>query len=157
MMVAAALYVAAILGTIVYTVVWRSLGWSYTPYSVAFIEYGFLYILFLGAPLMVRERGHVFVELLIGSLRGRARQMLSRTIAAVCAVICLVWTWYGGRQFLYYWGDPYSFDALRAGLNLKLWISTLPVPVGFFAMGVEFLRLVAGREILHDRAAGQGV
>jgi TRAP-type C4-dicarboxylate transport system permease small subunit len=153
MMIAAALYVAAILCAITYSVLWRNLGWSYTPYSIALIEYGFLYILFLGAPLLVRERGHVFVELLIGALPTRTRTILSRGIAGFCAAICFVWAWYTGQQFLFYWNDPMSFDPLRAGLDLKLWISTLPMPVGFAAMGVEFLLLVGNSRLMHDRLA----
>jgi len=50
LMAIAALYVGAIMVMIVYVTVFRAAGWSYTPFANIAIEYGFVYILFLGSP-----------------------------------------------------------------------------------------------------------
>ena len=64
----AAAYLFLQMAAIVYVTLFRTFGWFYTPASFAFIEYGFIYIMMLGSPWLVRTRGHVFIELITGSV-----------------------------------------------------------------------------------------
>ena len=72
MMALAALYVGFIMLAIVYVTIFRSAGWDYNQFVFTLIEYGFLYILFLGSPWLVRTRGHVYIELLTAAVRSGA-------------------------------------------------------------------------------------
>jgi TRAP-type C4-dicarboxylate transport system permease small subunit len=47
-----------------------------------------------------------------------------------------------------------KYDELRAQLDIKRWIVTGSMPVGFGLMGIEYLRFVFGRELLHSGKAG---
>ncbi len=154
LMAAAAVYVGMIMVMIVYVTVFRTAGWSYTPYANISIEYGFIYILFLGSPWLIRTRAHIYIEILTAMIPEAARRALSRGIVIVCAVICFVWAWYTGQLFAEHWGDSMAFDELRAQFDLRLWIGTLPFPLGFFLMGVEFLRFVFTEQPMHAGLAG---
>jgi len=153
MMAAATLYVGMMMLGIVYYTAFRALGWSYSPYTFPLIEYDFVYVLMLGGPWLVRTRGHIHIELLTAAVPERVRKALSRLVAGLCVLTCLVLAWYTGVLTVEdFTGNRY--DELRAQLDLKRWIITVSMPIGFGLMGIEFLRYVFGREILHTGKAG---
>lgn len=154
LMAAASVYVGMIMVLIVYVTVFRTVGWPYTPYANIAIEYGFIYILFLGSPWLIRNRGHIYIEILTAMIPDRARRVLSRTIVIACAAICFVWAWYTWQLFAERWVDEMSFDELRAQFDLRLWMGTIPFPLGFFLMGIEFLRFAFTRHPMHSGVAG---
>ena len=73
LMAVAAAYVGMIMALIVYVTVFRASGWAYTPYALIAIEYGFVYILFLGSPWLIRTRGHIYIEILTALVPGGVR------------------------------------------------------------------------------------
>ena len=153
MMAAASVYIALMMLGIVYFTAFRAFGWSYSPYAFPFIEYGFVYVLMLGGPWLVRKRGHIHIELLTAAVPDRVRVVLSRSVAALSALTCLALAWYTGVLTI----DDFTanrYDELRAQLDLKRWIVTVSMPIGFGLMGIEFLRYVFGRELLHTGKAG---
>jgi TRAP-type C4-dicarboxylate transport system permease small subunit len=153
MAAAAALYVGLMMLAIVYYTSFRALGWRYEPAAFVFIEYGFIYVLMLGGPWLVRVRGHIHIELLTASVSPGVRNVLSRTVSGLCVLTCLALGWYTG---VLAWDDytGNTYDELRAQLDIKRWIVTGSMPVGFGLMGIEFLRFVFGRELLHSGKAG---
>lgn len=153
MMAAAALYIALMMLGIVYYSAFRALGWRYNPYTFPLIEYGFVYMLMLGGPWLVRTRGHIHIELLTAAVPDRVRIVLSRSVAALSALTCLTLAWYTGVLTVEdFTGNRY--DELRAQLDLKRWIVMVSMPIGFGLMGIEFLRFVFGRQLLHTGRAG---
>ena len=152
----ASIYVGLIMVAIIYMTTSRFFGFTYNQFTFTFIEYGFLYILFLGSPWLVRNRGHVYIEMLTAAVPDRIRVILSRMIAIVAAVTCLIWTWYTWQIFLERWDDGMLFAELRAQLDIRLCVSTLAFPLGFFLMGVEFVRFVFTKEPMHTGLAGIG-
>ncbi len=153
MMAAAGIYIGMMMLVIVYYTSFRSLSLPYNQYSFTFIEYGFIYVLMLGSPWLVRRRGHVYIEMVTAAVSDRVRHVLSRIIATVCFFVCLALGWYTG---VLAWQD-YSFnqyDDLRAQLDIKRWVVMAAMPVGFGLMAVEFLRFVFGRELMHTGEAG---
>lgn len=154
LMAAAALYIGMIMVMIIYTTVFRTFGWSYSPYANISIEYGFIYILFLGSPWLVRQRGHIYIEILTAFLPPRPRRVLSRIIVASCTVICFIWVWYSWKLFAEQAADPMAYDELRAQFDIRSWIGTIAFPVGFFLMGVEFARFMFTQSPMHEGIAG---
>jgi len=139
----AGLLMAAMMAMIVVDVVLRNLGYQSSAHFFTFTEYFLLLIALLGAPWLVREKGHIYIELLIMALPPRARQALQWTVVALCAAVCLVLAWYGGaitvQDFVQNEKDVRSFDMPR-------WILTLSMPLSFGMMALEFLRCLARRE-----------
>ena len=154
LMAATAAYIGLIMVAIVYQTVFRSMGWSYTPFAFIFIEYGFVYALFLGSPWLIRQRGHIYIELLTAAIGDGARNVLSRIIVLACAAICFVWVWYSWKLFAEQAADPMAFDELRAQFDIRVWIGTIAFPLGFLLMGIEFLRFAFTRETMHAGIAG---
>ncbi len=154
LMAMTAIYIGLIMVAIVYQTVFRSMGWEYTPFAFIFIEYGFVYTLFLGSPWLVRQRGHIYIEILTAAIGDSARNVLSRIIVFACATICFVWAWYSWKLFAEQAADPMGFDELRAQFDIRTWIGTIAFPFGFLLMGIEFLRFVFTREPMHAGVAG---
>lgn len=139
----AGLLLVAMMLTIVVDVVLRNLGYQSSAHLFTFTEYALLLIPCLGAPWLVRERGHVFVEILLVHLPRTTRAAVTQGIGVLCIVICLVIAWYG---FEVVWNnfrladkDVRSFDAPR-------WALVMWIPVGFLMMAVEFGRFIARHE-----------
>ena len=154
LMAAAAIYIGLMMVGTVYYSVFRYVGWSYNVYVFPFIEYGFLYCLFLGSPWLIRNRGHVYIELLTAAVGDRVRDSLSRMIALICCAFCMAWAWYTWALFMETWEDVMAYDELRAQLEIKKWISRLAFPIGFLLMGIEFARFTVLSEPMHVGEAG---
>ena len=125
----------------------QSPAWLFT-----FSEYALLMIPCLGAPWLVRERGHVFVEIMLSYLSDTNRYRASRAVAVICVVICLVLAWYGGevtlRDFTEGRQDTRAFDTPR-------WMVVIWIPLAFLLMAAEFARfLVRGEEFLSYATLG---
>ena len=71
----AGVLIAAMMIVITVDVVVRNLGYQSSGHFFTFTEYALLLVPCLGAPWLVREKGHVYVEILLMHLgrRGRAR------------------------------------------------------------------------------------
>ncbi|WP_425405415.1 TRAP transporter small permease [Hwanghaeella sp.] len=153
MFYAASLYVGMMMVVIVYYTSFRSMGWDYNDYSFTFIEYGFIYVLMLGCPWMVRQRAHVYIELVTAAVPDQVRVVLSRAIAAACFLVCLTLAVYTGMQTWqdYSWGQ---YDELRGQLDIKRWIVIVAMPIGFGFTALEFIRFVFGSSLIHTGEMG---
>jgi C4-dicarboxylate transporter, DctQ subunit len=89
---------AAMFAAIVIDVVLRNLGFQSSAHLFTFTEYALLMVPCFGAPWLVRERGHVFVEIGLNALAPAARRRAVTFIGVVCIAICLVIAWYGGAS-----------------------------------------------------------
>jgi TRAP-type C4-dicarboxylate transport system permease small subunit len=152
LMALAGAYLALSMAAIVYATLFRTLGLPYSGYAFVFIEYGFLYMMMLGAPWLVRVRGHVYIEIVTAAVPDRARVFLSRGVAALCVLACLALGWYGGEVA---WRDWVGREIdVRGARDIPRWIATAVLPLGFGLMAIEFLRFVFGREVMHSGQPG---
>lgn len=114
-------------------------------------EYGLLYMTMLGAPWLVREKGHVHIELVTSALPDGARRVVSRAVAMGCVAVCAILAWKGF--------DLFMTNIERADYDVRAyyfprWILTLTFPLSFGLMAVEFSRFVFGEELMHTGEAG---
>ena len=135
----AAFLIVAMMAIITLDVVLRNFGFQSSAHFFSFTEYALLIVPCLGAPWLVREKGHIFVEILLMHLGPTARRWLMRFIGLACIAVCLVIAWYGfgvaisdfvGRE-----RDVRSFDMPR-------WIVVVWIPVSFLMMAIEFARFM---------------
>lgn len=123
------------------------------PYAWLFtsLEYGLLYMTMLGAPWLVREKGHVHIELLTSTLPPRVQRLVSRLVAVLCVAVCVMLAWKGielvARNI-----DRMDYD-VRAYYTPK-WLLTLAFPISFGVMAIEFARFVFGPRHLLSGEAG---
>jgi TRAP-type C4-dicarboxylate transport system permease small subunit len=143
MALVAGVLMVAMMAMIVADVALRNLGFQSSAHLFTFTEYFLLLIPLLGAPWLVREKGHIYIELLVGALAPQRRRRLLAAVAALSAAVCLVLAWYGGaitvQNYVQAEKDVRSFDMPR-------WLLMLAMPLSFGMMALEFLRLLARRE-----------
>ena len=137
--------------SVVASVAMRNLGMQPFAWLFTSAEYGLLYMTMLGAPWLVRERGHVHIELVTAALPAGARRVVSRAVALACVAVSLVLAWYGLELFLTNI-ERYDYD-VRAYYYPR-WLLTVTFPLAFTFMAVEFARFVFGPEIMHSGEAG---
>jgi len=143
MAIAAGFLMAAMMVVIFIDVVLRNLGYQSSAHFFTFTEYALLAVPCLGAPWLVREKGHIYIEILLMYLAPRARAALTMAIAVVCIAVCLVLAWYGFQvtitDFLQNEKDVRSLDMPR-------WMVVGFIPLAFAMMAIEFLRFLVRRE-----------
>jgi C4-dicarboxylate transporter, DctQ subunit len=136
---------------IVWSVTLRNLGLQPHAWLFTSTEYAILYMTMLGAPWLVRKRGHVHIELLTAILPEVVRQIVSRLVALACVVVC---AWLAYRGFLLVQTNIARNDFDVRAYYFPRWMLSIAFPVGFGLMAVEFTRFVFGREIMHTGQAG---
>ncbi len=155
LVLALAIVAGAILPTfmliIVYQVVWRNFGLQPSAHLFTFTEYGLLYMTMLGAPWLVRERGHVYIEVVTASLPERLRNGLSRAVSGLCVVISLILALKGLDITIKNFA---SNEMDVRSLYFPRWILIGCIPLGFGLMAVEFARFTFGPELFHTGEAG---
>jgi len=137
--------------SVIVSVAMRNFGLQ--PYAWLFTsaEYGLLYMTMLGAPWLVREKGHVHIELVTAALPKPAGALLSRLVAALCVAVSLILAWKGL--------DLFQKNIARNDFDVRAyyfprWMPTITFPVAFTLMAIEFSRFVFGRELMHSGEAG---
>lgn len=137
--------------SVVASVVMRNIGIQPFAWLFTSAEYGLLYMTMLGAPWLVRERGHVHIELVTAALPPGLRRIVSRAVAMACVIVSLILAWYGLQLFLTNI-ERNDFD-VRAYFYPR-WMLTITFPIAFSFMAVEFARFVFGPELMHSGEAG---
>ena len=104
-------------------------------------EYAMLYIPFLGAAFVLKEDGHIRVDLVITFLGERIRGWLNVATSFVGGVVMLTYTWFGAQVTLDYLkrGVP-SLESLKTPMFLILMI----IPIGGFVFSIQFFRQMRG-------------
>jgi len=147
----AAIMLVWLMVAIVLSVVIRNLGLQPSAWFFLSTEYAMFYLTLLGAPWLVRQKGHVHIELLTSILPPLALQVVSRLVALLCVAVSVVLAWKGF--------DLVSMNLARNDYDVRAffvprWILTIAYPVCFAMMAIEFARFVVGRDILHSGEAG---
>ncbi len=137
--------------SVVTSVVMRNLGIQPFAWLFTSAEYGLLYITMLGAPWLVREKGHVHIELVTAALPPGIRRVVSRAVALGCVAVSGILAWYGLELFLTNI-ERNDYD-VRAYFYPR-WLLTITFPIAFSFMAIEFARFVFGRELMHSGEAG---
>ncbi len=139
--------IAAICLLIIWDVAARNFGLQPPASTVALTEYGLLYFTMAAAPWLVRQRGHIAVEILYRRVSAPHKHRLDRFILTACALICLTVSALAGlltsEAFQRSEVEIRSLDAPR-------WALFLPLSLGFGLMAMEYLRLLIGGESAMD-------
>ena len=85
-----------------------------------------------------RERPDVVtMDIAINRLSKRTQTCINVVTSILCAIICLVITWYGAIV----WWDYFQIDYLYAGsLKIPAYLLEIVIPIGGFLLFIQFLR-----------------
>lgn len=131
MAVLAGLAILFVMFSICYEVVVRYFHLRPPTWVTEITEYLLLYITFLGAPWVLKEDGHVRVDIVIGRLAGKTQRAFDFCTSVVGVLVCGVLVWYGTKT---------AWELYERGIPV---IKTLAVPkvllVGIIPVGSLFL------------------
>lgn len=136
---------------VVASVLIRNLGGQPPAWLFTSTEYSMFYLTLLGAPWLVREKGHVFVEIVIVHLPPVLLKVVSRLVMVICAVIAFVLAWKGLELVTSNIQDG-DYDVRT--YFIPMWIFTIVYPISFTLMGIEFTRFVFSKNLFHNAAQG---
>jgi TRAP-type C4-dicarboxylate transport system permease small subunit len=139
----AAFLMAAMMVTICVDVLLRNLGYQSSAHFFTFTEYALLMVPCMGAPWLVREKGHIYVEILLMAFGRKVRARMTMAIGVVCIALCLVLAWYG---FGITWQNFVQAEKDVRSLDMPRWMVVMWIPLAFLLMAVEFARFLWRRE-----------
>lgn len=124
----------------------RLLGLQPSAYTLGVVEYGLLWFTMLGAPWLVRMKGHVFVDSLVSLLPLTVQYVLAKLVYVICITCCCF--------FIYYSTDLTIAAYVTGELDYRgeaqpLWLLLVPIPVSFAMIGIEFLRFLVGVDTMY--------
>ena len=118
----------------------RNLLNSPLPGYVDWIEQAMPLIAFMGASFVMREGGHIRMDILVGQLRGRALYVVEMitTLAVLTLMVLMVWGSWAHFQRSFDFAAPLWSRDSSMDIALPIWPAKLLAPVAF---GVLCLRL----------------
>lgn len=121
----------------------RSLKLFPTPWALDVSEYLLYAITFLGAPWVLRERGHIAIELVVERLSARGRDAAGRCADGLGAAVCAVLFYYACRVV---WQSYASGIMVQKSFAFPEWVAYAGVPPVFLILfGIYLRRILAGR------------
>jgi TRAP-type C4-dicarboxylate transport system permease small subunit len=143
---AAALMLPFMVIAVIYDVTLRDTGLPTPSWPDQAVEYAILYLTVLAAPLLTRQRGHVFIGSVRGMVPRPVRGAMDRIASTACAGACGFMSWY---LVLYTWHLARAGTPDAKGFDMPRWLIIAPAALAFVLMTVEFLRFTFGAETLH--------
>lgn len=138
---------AAVFVLIVVAVVLRMTGVGEPDWILPSTEYTMLMIGTLGAPWLLREKGHVYVDILRQGVSPAKRRRLAQVVAAGAFVLCCLLVYFTFPVLRATWGEY----EMRAFLMPKP-LLVAPVGVAFVLLAIGFLRALMGFTDLYQEA-----
>ncbi len=130
--------VAFIAISVCYNVFMRYFLKSPPLWVVQATEYSLLWIVFLSASYLLREGGHISIDLIYGSLKGKKKVIVDLLINFLCSFFMGILTLFSSFYF---------FECLSLKVTdvrtytVPKWILFSVIPFGSFFLTVQFLRL----------------
>lgn len=137
---------------VVSSVVIRNLGLQPPAWLFSSTEYSMFYLTLLGAPWLVREKGHVYIEVAITHLPPKVLNVVTRLVMFLCAGISFVLAWKGLELVI---SNIQNNDYDVRTYFIPMWIFTVAYPVSFLLMGLEFTRFMFSKDSFHNSETGQ--
>jgi C4-dicarboxylate transporter DctQ subunit len=139
----AAFLLVAMMVVITLDVVIRNLGYQSSAHFFTFTEYALLIVPCMGAPWLAREKGHIYVEILLMSLPERTRARMTTLVGVICVAVCLVVAWFGFQVAL---NDFLQDEKDVRSMDMPRWLIVGWIPLSFLMMAIEFARFLWRRE-----------
>lgn len=142
--VIAAVMLALMFGAIIYDVVTRTLRMFQITWAVALTEYGLLYVTALGAPWLLRERGHVSMEAFRSVMSPTVARRIETFVLCICAVACVIVAVAAVPVVI----RNLPMTDMRASF-LPRWLLFAPLVLSFGLCAIQFARFLITRQSMY--------
>lgn len=137
--IVAGFLICAVVVLICVDVLSRNTGALNMPWSLEVAQYAMLLITFLGAPWVLREQGHIVVDLLLQNLSPEKRMKVDRVGHVVCAIVCAALTYVAFRVLLRSYQSGVTKQ--ESFVFPEWWLMSVAPPV-FLMLMVIFIRWI---------------
>lgn len=120
----------------------RSLRLFTLPWSLEATEYMLYAVTFLGAPWVLRENGHIAIELVVERLPARGRAVAGVLAELAGAAICATLFLYACRVV---WQSYASGIQVQKSFSFPEWVAYAGIPPVMLILLVLYLRRLAAR------------
>ena len=124
----------------------RLIGFPPWLYSNILVEYGLLWFTMLGAPHLVRTKGHVFIDAITQLLPQGVRRVTAKIAYVICVVSSLVFSYYSLQLLI---GAIADNEIDVRAVDMPLWTLLLPIPFCFVLVAIEFTRYLIGWDSMY--------
>lgn len=124
---------------VVFDVAARSLRLLTLPWSLEATEYMLYAVTFLGAPWVLRENGHIAIELVVERLPARARAFAARIADVLGAAVCAVLLYYACRML---WLSFQSGIMVQKSFSFPEWVAYAGIPPVMLILLAIYLRRI---------------
>jgi TRAP-type C4-dicarboxylate transport system permease small subunit len=112
-----------------------------TPWTLDIAQYMLYAITFLGAPWVLREDGHIAIEIFVERLPTRLRRRVARGSNALGAVVCALLVYYSARAL---WRSYAANNLVYQTFVFPEWYLYCLAPPVFLILLLLFLRRTVG-------------
>lgn len=112
-----------------------------TPWTLDIAQYALYAITFLGAPWVLREDGHIAIEIFVERLPPRARWWVAGVSNGLGAVVCALLVYYSGRAL---WRSYAANNLVYQTFVFPEWYLYCLAPPVFALLLLLFLRRMLG-------------
>ncbi|MEW6664536.1 MAG: TRAP transporter small permease [Thermodesulfobacteriota bacterium] len=122
--------------SVTYEVIMRYVFNRPTSWVVDIASLALLYMTFMGGAWLLRNEGHVVIDLVLSSFGPRSRSILDISTSLLAGLACLILALYGTRVTWEHYQDGVRiWGALALPSSLTLFI----IPFGFYLLSIQFL------------------
>ena len=104
-------------------------------------EYALLFMTFLSATWLLRDEGHVKMDLILSLLKPRVRKILNTFTTILLAILFIILTWYGTKVT---WEQFQNDYFMATPLEVPTGPLMCVIPIGFFLLFIQTLRMLHG-------------
>lgn len=136
----------AVMVLICYLVVMRYIFSKPPAWIIEVCEYMLIYITFLSPTWLLRNNGHVRVDLFVSWLPPRHQKTIRRVTSFIGGVACAVLTYCGLVVTI----DNYTRNILSIQtMSIPKWMLYAVIPVGTLFLSIEFFRQTFSSSVAH--------
>ncbi|WP_313164878.1 TRAP transporter small permease [Sedimentibacter sp.] len=104
---------------------------------VEYSTYSLLYVTFLGSPKILKNKGHINLDIVINYLPEKANNVLSMIVNVAGTIISACIFYFG----LLVVTDNYNFKIkVMDSMATPMWLLTIVIPVGMFFITIQYVR-----------------
>ena len=122
-------------------VIMRSVFNSSLSWSEELARYIFIWQIWLGMSIGLRDNKHISVELLYQFVKGKPAKALKIIVTLFCIFICGFLAWYGWKFAM----NAYGKNSLSAAMRMPLWIVYISLPASCFITGLRYIAQLCGQ------------
>ena len=104
-------------------------------------EYSLLWITFLAAAWLLKNNGHIRVDILVTRLNPRPRAIANLAVSVICTILFGIILWYSVRLTLHDYLTGYTIGSVMRPLK---WPVEIIIVIGFLLLFIEMLRKTYG-------------